>query len=200
MKLAAHCARRAWNFLTNAIGPYAAISRQKIADVEPDRAFSAAFGIPVRLLSSPNRSQENSNSNVPNKSGQGWPHPRRKPTKPALKHSFTTNFIKPPMRSMTEARARESKVSVTSDGRKEQGGVDPNRRRRASQPAGMRNGVRAGRGRDAQHPRGPELGNSQCGSRRQPDQRRRPRRHVSASPVGAEIPFVGGRLAPRFRS
>jgi hypothetical protein len=36
-------------------------------DVEPHHASATASGIPVRLLSSPNRSLDKSNSNVPNK-------------------------------------------------------------------------------------------------------------------------------------
>jgi hypothetical protein len=40
---------------------------RKIADVAPDLTCSTASGRPARLLSSPNRSQKKSNSNLPNK-------------------------------------------------------------------------------------------------------------------------------------
>jgi hypothetical protein len=59
-KQAAHRKRRVPNFFTNAIDPYAAISRDKSPMLH-------ASGNPIRLLSSPKRSREKSNSNLPNK-------------------------------------------------------------------------------------------------------------------------------------
>ena len=76
------------------------------------------FQYPVRLLSSPNRSLDKSNSNVPNKTPSRLAASAEQAHEARAWLSFTTNFIKPPMRSMTEACAWELKVSVTSDGRK----------------------------------------------------------------------------------
>ena len=58
--------------------------------------FSVAFGSPGRLLSFLNRCQENSNGELSNPERTSLACARGgKPTKRALKNSFTTNFINP---------------------------------------------------------------------------------------------------------
>jgi hypothetical protein len=90
--VAARAADGGWgvaNCFTNPSAPDTVVCRVK--SPMPDRIAQdpVAFGILVRLLSSPDRSSENSNGLL-----------RRCDAKLAFKHSFTTNFIKP----LTRAR------------------------------------------------------------------------------------------------
>jgi len=106
-KHAAHCERRVSNCFTNVIGTYAAISRDKSPMSNhimhaPPLPVSRSGCYPLQAVPWISRI-----AMCRTRRRQGWPLPRRKLTKPTLKYSFTTNFIKPPMRSMTEARARE---------------------------------------------------------------------------------------------
>jgi len=66
-KRASYCKCRVPNCFTNAIGPHAAISRDKSPMSNRMLTCAAASGMSVRLLSSPNRSREKSNSNLSNK-------------------------------------------------------------------------------------------------------------------------------------